>query len=196
MRTVLCGYLIFGFYSFIYLHLRFSHFIRNLEHSTIIYESPNYSPLLRVKWSHIEPNYLATLILDTRQPSMPMLQLTGHTSAANSIDWAPLSQHYLASGSDDSNAYIWDLRSSPKEIKGLLCFTFLLDFLINFSFQSVFFLSHHRTISCLSCISTHQHCELVHPATILDQHCDGQPCWNTCWRWRGLPPWTYADHVR
>ncbi|KAH7816275.1 putative WD40 repeat protein [Monocercomonoides exilis] len=99
--------------------------LRNLEHSTIIYESPKYSPLLRVKWSHVEPNYLATLILDTatvvildiRQPSLPLLQLTGHTQPTNSIDWAPSSPHYIASGSDDSNAFIWDLRSAPKEIK-------------------------------------------------------------------------------
>ena len=39
--------------------------LSNLEHSTIIYESPKYSPLLRVKWSHINPNLLATLIMDT-----------------------------------------------------------------------------------------------------------------------------------
>jgi WD40 repeat protein len=38
---------------------------RNLEHSTIIYESPKYTPLVRVKWSHVEPNLLAALIMDS-----------------------------------------------------------------------------------------------------------------------------------
>jgi WD repeat-containing protein 68 len=40
-------------------------FPRNLEHSTIIYESPKYTPLVRVKWSHVEPNLLAALIMDS-----------------------------------------------------------------------------------------------------------------------------------
>jgi WD40 repeat protein len=54
----------------------------------------------------------------SRQPSLPLLQLTGHAAPTNSLDWAPSSPHYIASGSDDSNAFIWDLRASTKEIKG------------------------------------------------------------------------------
>ncbi|KAK2952799.1 putative WD40 repeat protein [Blattamonas nauphoetae] len=98
--------------------------LRNMEHSTIIYESPKYTPLLRVGWSPMEPNHLATLILDSptviildiRQPSIPLLQLTGHQKPTNSLNWSPNSQHYIATGSEDSNAFIWDLRQTPKQI--------------------------------------------------------------------------------
>lgn len=98
--------------------------LRNLEHSTIIFESSKYTPLLRVDWSPVEPNYLATVmvdnpmvvILDIRHPSLPLIQLTGHSATANSVDWSPNSSNYIATGSDDSNAFIWDLRTSPKQI--------------------------------------------------------------------------------
>ena len=33
---------------------------RALEHSTIVYESPNLMPLLRVSWNKIDDNYIAT----------------------------------------------------------------------------------------------------------------------------------------
>ncbi len=32
--------------------------LRSLEHSTIIYESPNLDPLLRLEWNKQDPNYL------------------------------------------------------------------------------------------------------------------------------------------
>lgn len=37
---------------------------RHLEHSTIIYEDPQQSPLLRLSWNKQDPNYLATFSLD------------------------------------------------------------------------------------------------------------------------------------
>jgi len=41
--------------------------LRDLEHSTIIYESENPSPLLRVAWNKQDPNYLATIMMDRRE---------------------------------------------------------------------------------------------------------------------------------
>ena len=35
--------------------------LRDLEHSTIIYESPNKQPLLRVAWNKSNIYYLATI---------------------------------------------------------------------------------------------------------------------------------------
>ena len=71
--------------------------LRDLEHSTIIYESEDQSPLLRVAWNKQDPNYLATImmdsnqviILDIRVPMLPVAQLNGHKSCVNSISWAP-----------------------------------------------------------------------------------------------------------
>lgn len=58
--------------------------LRDLEHSTIIYESEQgVSPLLRVAWNKQNSNQLATImmdsnnviILDIRMPMMPMATL-------------------------------------------------------------------------------------------------------------------------
>jgi WD repeat-containing protein 68 len=61
--------------------------LRHLEHSTIIYEDPNHTPLLRLAWNKQDPNYLATvamdacevIILDVRVPCTPVARYgTGH----------------------------------------------------------------------------------------------------------------------
>lgn len=38
--------------------------LRHLEHSTIIYEDPVHTPLLRLAWNKQDPNYLATIAMD------------------------------------------------------------------------------------------------------------------------------------
>ena len=38
--------------------------IRSLDHSTIIYESPEFVPLLRLAWNKQDHNYLATFAMD------------------------------------------------------------------------------------------------------------------------------------
>ena len=40
---------------------------RNLEHSTILYEDPKQLPLLRLSWNKQDPNYLATLALESSE---------------------------------------------------------------------------------------------------------------------------------
>ena len=38
---------------------------RSLEHSTILYETPDLTPLLRIAWNKQDPNYLATILTDS-----------------------------------------------------------------------------------------------------------------------------------
>lgn len=38
--------------------------LRSLEHSTILYETPDLSPLLRLAWNKQDPNYIATIFTD------------------------------------------------------------------------------------------------------------------------------------
>ena len=60
--------------------------LRDLEHSTIIYESQNKNPLLRVAWNKINKYYLATVeqnsnevtILDVRYPMKAVKKLYSH----------------------------------------------------------------------------------------------------------------------
>ena len=88
--------------------------LRNLDHLTIIYESPNLAPLLRLEWNKQDPNYLATfmvdlrrtVILDIRVPSMPVVELGGHTGCVNATAWAPHSSCHICTAGDDSQALI------------------------------------------------------------------------------------------
>ena len=119
--------------------------LRSLEHSTIIYESADLVPLLRLGWnkqvwhthihtqrcSHVcflqDHNYLATIlmdqskvvILDIRAPSLPVAELKGHSSCVNSIAWAPHSSCHVCTAGDDSQALIWDLSQMPKPVEGM-----------------------------------------------------------------------------
>jgi len=99
--------------------------LRNLEHSTIIYESPDMSSLLRLCWNKQDDYYLATIsmdsskaiILDIRVPSLPAAELQGHSTCINALAWAPHSSCHIATAGDDSQALIWDLSSMPKPIE-------------------------------------------------------------------------------
>jgi len=99
--------------------------LRSLEHSTIIYESPDSAPLLRLAWNKQDPNYLATfmfdspktLILDIRIPSIPAAELTAHQACVNGIAWAPHSSCHICTAGDDRQAIIWDLSAMPKPIE-------------------------------------------------------------------------------
>lgn len=103
--------------------------LRSLENSTIIYESPDVTPLLRLRWNTHNPNYLATIaldspevvILDIRQPSLPVAVLdhrsTETVNCVNAISWAPHSSSHLATGGDGCLALIWNISSMPKRVE-------------------------------------------------------------------------------
>ena len=96
--------------------------LRSLEHSTIIYESPNLDPLLRLAWNKQDPNYISsvvvdsrkTVVLDIRVPSLPVAELGGHLGCVNAVAWAPHSSCHICTAGDDSQALIWDLSAMPK----------------------------------------------------------------------------------
>jgi len=96
--------------------------LRSLVNSTIIYESPDLEPLLRLEWNKQDPNYMATfmvdsrktIILDIRVPSLPVAELGGHIGSVNAIAWAPHSSCHICTAGDDSQALIWDLSTMPK----------------------------------------------------------------------------------
>ncbi|XP_076471078.1 DDB1- and CUL4-associated factor 7-like [Babylonia areolata] len=99
--------------------------LRNLEHSTIVYEDPSQSPLLRLSWNKQDPNYLATvamdasevIILDVRVPCRPRAKLSNHRACVNGIAWAPHSSCHVCTGGDDHQALIWDIQQMPEAIE-------------------------------------------------------------------------------
>lgn len=92
--------------------------LRDKEHSTIIYESPQPdTPLLRLAWNKQDLRYMATIlmdsnkvvILDIRAPTMPVAELERHRASVNAIAWAPQSCRHICSAGDDTQALIWEL---------------------------------------------------------------------------------------
>jgi len=93
---------------------------RNLEHSTIIYESCPASPLLRLSWNKINRNHLATVamdapgvtIIDIRRPSLAYMNLSHREACANAVVWAPHSRNHLLCGTQDGQALLWDVKEA------------------------------------------------------------------------------------
>lgn len=92
--------------------------LRDKEHSTIIYESPQPdTPLLRLAWNKEDLTYMATIlmdsnkvvILDIRSPTLPVAELERHKASVNAIAWAPQSSKHICSAGDDTQALIWEL---------------------------------------------------------------------------------------
>ncbi|CAG9315451.1 unnamed protein product [Blepharisma stoltei] len=96
--------------------------LRNLESSTVLYERQDFYPCLRLAWSKLDPNYLATIvmdsstvvILDIRNLSGPVTQLLGHNSCVNALAWSPVSGNQLLTGSDDHQALIWEIKGQSQ----------------------------------------------------------------------------------
>ncbi|KAG8742685.1 hypothetical protein FRC10_001041 [Ceratobasidium sp. 414] len=112
--------------------------LRSLEHSTILYETPNPSAvktedgavpsvaragsasLLRVAFNPLDANYLATFhmdssnvqVLDMRNPGNPVVELKGHRGAVSAIGWGAAEASMLASAGDDCQVLVWDLTST------------------------------------------------------------------------------------
>lgn len=91
--------------------------LRSLEHSTILYETRDMAPLLRVAWNAQDPNYLLThamkgrsvLLLDMRVPSLPVAELKWHVREVNAAAWSPSSRSHLVSGAADGRVLLWDI---------------------------------------------------------------------------------------
>lgn len=112
--------------------------LRSLEHSSIIYESPDAlnSPtsgesisstanhrnnaLLRLETCPFDINVVATfasnsnsvMILDMRYPGQPVTVLQKHSGNVNSIKWHPSKRGILTSCSDDCQVLVWDTTST------------------------------------------------------------------------------------
>jgi len=109
--------------------------LRNLDHSTILYETPPPQPpsvpsspaparplassLLRIAFNPADSNYMATFhidssniqVLDMRSPGQPVVELKAHASQVNSLAWSTGEAGMLASAGDDCQLLVWDLSS-------------------------------------------------------------------------------------
>ncbi|KAI6180053.1 WD40 repeat domain containing protein [Aphelenchoides besseyi] len=98
--------------------------LRNLKHSTILYEHPNKTMLNHVCWNKIDPSQFATvaddsnklIVCDVRMPCQVLYEYGKHSKPVNSIDWAPHSPTHLCSGSSDNQALIWQLQNGEEPL--------------------------------------------------------------------------------
>ncbi|PJF18351.1 hypothetical protein PSACC_01842 [Paramicrosporidium saccamoebae] len=94
---------------------------RTLDHSTIIYESADARPLLRVQWNPNDPNYLATfaadsskaVVMDIRMPSVPAAELMDHSGPVVALRWSPSSSSHIMTA-DENTLRLWDLAEYDK----------------------------------------------------------------------------------
>jgi WD repeat-containing protein 68 len=112
--------------------------LRDKEHSTIIYESPQPdTPLLRLGWNKQDPRYMATIlmdaskvvILDIRYPTLPVAELQRHQASVNAIAWAPHSSCHICTAGDDSQVNV-ELCRSCQFGKLSLCSFFSCELLV------------------------------------------------------------------
>jgi WD repeat-containing protein 68 len=94
--------------------------LRNLEHSTIIYESATPTPCLRLAWNKINKNHIATIamdalgviLIDIRRPSVPLAALPHHDTYVNNLSWSPHSRNLLLGGTSQGMALLWDIKDT------------------------------------------------------------------------------------
>ncbi len=90
---------------------------RQANSSSIIFETRDESPMTRLKWNLVNPNFILTVIvdkneiyiLDQRKLASPYAILKVHTNVVNNAIWAPQSNTNLISVSDDKSALLWDI---------------------------------------------------------------------------------------
>ena len=94
--------------------------LRSLDHSTILYETKDHSPISKIAWNLQNNNLISCLvqdknnllIIDTRVAMQPIADLNSHTGVVNSMAWAPHSEMHICTVSDDKNAFIWNINNS------------------------------------------------------------------------------------
>jgi WD repeat-containing protein 68 len=96
---------------------------RSPNSSSIIFETIDKSPMIRLKWNLVNPNFILTVIvdkneiyiLDQRKLTSPYAILKVHTNVVNNAIWAPESSSNIISVSDDKSALLWDINSDSEE---------------------------------------------------------------------------------
>lgn len=91
---------------------------RSLDHSTILYETTDAQPLLRLAWNGLDNNYVACfgvdatqiVIVDVRSAAIPVAILGGHDNVS-AMKWAPHNSGWLAV-SDAAGVKLWDVSQS------------------------------------------------------------------------------------
>lgn len=88
--------------------------LRELDHSTIIYETKDQVPIIKLAWNMNNNNLIAALsweksivyIFDSRVANVSLLELKFHKAPVTSMAWSPNHQAQICSVSEDQNVII------------------------------------------------------------------------------------------
>eukprot|EP00792_Barthelona_sp_PAP020_P005190 TRINITY_DN2544_c0_g1_i1.p1 TRINITY_DN2544_c0_g1~~TRINITY_DN2544_c0_g1_i1.p1 ORF type:complete len:355 (+),score=80.56 TRINITY_DN2544_c0_g1_i1:50-1066(+) len=101
--------------------------LRNLGHSTILYESPLVNnkaiPMAKISWNKKASHLLSCIpldgssvtIIDVRAPNKAVSELRAHKNGVNAAAWSPTSSKNIATSGDDKYTFIWDISKFPIE---------------------------------------------------------------------------------
>jgi WD repeat-containing protein 68 len=93
--------------------------LRSLEHSTILYECKQGTPIIKLAWnkqnidqiSSISMNRSSVQIINISSTDKMKRELKSHCADVNAMAWAPHTSSHLCTVGEDGFAYIWDLLS-------------------------------------------------------------------------------------
>lgn len=90
--------------------------LRNMEHCTVLYETPGLSPILRVASNQQDRNFISTfgiestdaVVIDIRYPNVAVSLLTDrHRQPINGMAWSPQSAQNICTVAEDGVVWIW-----------------------------------------------------------------------------------------
>eukprot|EP00792_Barthelona_sp_PAP020_P005191 TRINITY_DN2544_c0_g2_i1.p1 TRINITY_DN2544_c0_g2~~TRINITY_DN2544_c0_g2_i1.p1 ORF type:complete len:359 (+),score=60.96 TRINITY_DN2544_c0_g2_i1:58-1077(+) len=105
--------------------------LRNLGHSTIMYESPMINnktmPITRISYNKKAAHLLScipldgssVILIDVRAPNKAVSELRAHKNGVNAAAWSPSSSKNIATSGDDKYTFIWDISKFPVEYPSL-----------------------------------------------------------------------------
>ncbi|DBA02408.1 TPA: hypothetical protein N0F65_007227 [Lagenidium giganteum] len=126
--------------------------LRRLESSTIVYESKELKPLVRLAWNKLDNRYIAAMVagspkvvvLDLRNATRPVFELSRHTAMVNSIAWSPHSRFHLCSAAEDKTAIVYDISGSTDQAMSPQSATTTVDYQSSLLFRSQSPITHIR----------------------------------------------------
>ncbi|CAM9684124.1 unnamed protein product, partial [Ectocarpus sp. 13 AM-2016] len=77
--------------------------LRSLEHSTIIYETHDLTPLMRLSWNKQDPNYLATILTDSAKTVILDISQLDPRAPVRKGKWTPEEEVYTTKIINDFN---------------------------------------------------------------------------------------------
>jgi WD repeat-containing protein 68 len=93
--------------------------LRSLDHSTIIYETKDQTPITKIAWNMQNSSFISALawekdivyIIDSRVAMVSLVELKSHSAPVTAMSWAPQSHSHICSVGEDKFVLIWNIQT-------------------------------------------------------------------------------------